>query len=406
MTTPDPHARRHTSTLGRSLLVRKVVATALAALCLHFTVITVKTLTHPSHSPLAIFRVGELLLRRPTPTKDRPAFVYEQGFPLEHGRFGSDGQQYLIVAHDPLLLRGDMVRFIDAPRYRYGRILLPGVSAASCAGQSRCIPYAILAWNLVFATMIGAIAALLAHDRKVHWGWGMVLAASGAIVCATDIATTEVCAQAFGLLGVLLATRGRVAPAAVAFACAALGRETYGLVPFGFAAAAWLERRYRDIAAYALSVVPIIGWMIYIRPRTAIPGVDVGGGVNLGFPLRGLATHVQQFIHDPAVTGGTVSALLVAVPLLIAMARHLGWLRRDHSGLALSGALFVGLGLLAVDAVWVRPGGFARGLDFLYPSLILCALARGDRFVYVLGGSTLFHSLNIVFDHILMGAPP
>jgi len=38
--------------------------------------------------------------------------------------------------------------------------------------------------------------------------------------------------------------------------------------------------------------------------------------------------------------------------------------------------------------------------------MILCSLVRGDRFVYVLGASTLLHSLNVVFDHVLVGAPP
>ena len=406
MTNQDRPAARTGAQPDRRVLVRRLWATALCALCVHLAVVAVKTVTHPSHSPLAVFRVGELISGRAEPARDRPPFVYEQGFPLEHGRFGTDGQAYLIVAHDPLLRRRDMVRYIDAPSYRYGRILLPALSAATCLGGSACIPYAILGWNLVFAAMVGGVAALLVCERGAHWGWGLVIACSGALVCATDIATTEVCAQACGLWGVWLASRGRLWPAVAAFAAAALGRETYALVPAGFAAAAALEHRWREASAFAAAAVPAVAWMQYVRPRTWLQGVEGGGGVNLGPPFGGMIALVRDFAAHPAITGSTLIALAVAVPLIIAMARHLCALGRDRSGLALSGALFVALGVVVVDAVWARPGGFARGLDFLYPSMILCSLVRGDRFVYVLGASTLLHSLNVVFDHVLVGAPP
>ncbi len=45
------------------------------------------------------------------------------------------------------------------------------------------------------------------------------------------------------------------------------------------------------------------------------------------------------------------------------------------------------------------------GLDFLYPGVVLCALARRDRVTAALALSTLLHAGNIVADHLLIPAP-
>jgi hypothetical protein len=381
---------------SRSL--RIALGTALFALCLHASVVAVKTLTHPTHSLLAVFRVGGLQAWR-------PPFVAEEGYPLETHGYGTDGQQYLYVAHDPLLRRGDMARAIDAPRYRYGRILLPALAAATCAGSSPCIPRAIVAYNLLFAAAIGALAALLVRARGASPAFGLLLASTGALVCATDIGNVELGAQAFGLLGLLLVERGRVGLAAAALACAALGRETYVLLPAGLALAAALDRRTRDAAVLSAAIVPAVLWALWLRH--ALPPDTPGGGLmNLVPPLAGVARLVVEFARDPAPTGSTVVAVAVGAPLLLMIARHLAALRTDRGGLALAAALFGVLGLCSSAQVWVRPGGFARGLDFLYPGIVLAALARRDRATALLSLSTLVQAANIVADHLVVGAPP
>jgi hypothetical protein len=377
--------------------VRVVVGAALFALALHAGVVVVKTFTHPTHSVLAVFRVGG---RQPW----RPPFVAAEGYPLETDGYGTDGQQYLYVAHDPLLRRRDMAPAIDAPRYRYGRILLPALAAATCAGSSPCIPRAILAYNLVFAATIGALAALLVRARGAHPAWGLLLASSGALVCATDVANVELAAQAFGLLGLWLYEERRLGWAALALAAAVLARETYALLPAGIALSLLLERRARDATIVAAAVTPAVAWAAYVR--LALPP-DPGGGasVNLAPPFGGIAQHVVDFARHPVVTGSTVVAVLVGAPLLAMMGRHFAALRRDRSGLALATALFAVLGLCSSAQVWLRPGGFARGLDFLYPGVVLCALARRDRATALLALSTLIQAGNIVADHLLVPAP-
>src|SRR5262245_29842713 len=101
--------------------VRLALLTALFAFLLHAGFIAVKVETHPTHSLLAVFRVGGKW-------EHRPAFVAREGYPLEVDGYGTDGQQYLFIAHDPLARGDEMRAAIDWPRYRYGRILLPGLA--------------------------------------------------------------------------------------------------------------------------------------------------------------------------------------------------------------------------------------------------------------------------------------
>ena len=51
---------------------------------------------------------------------------------------GYDGQWYHYIAHDPWFQRG-YVRFLDAPRLRYHRILIPGLANALAGGRDRYV---------------------------------------------------------------------------------------------------------------------------------------------------------------------------------------------------------------------------------------------------------------------------
>ncbi|MBL8717059.1 MAG: hypothetical protein JNL79_13745 [Myxococcales bacterium] len=389
-----------------SRALRTIVLTAIAALCLHATVVAVKSLTHPARTVLAVFRVGELH----DWTKGQPKFVLDEAYPLEKGGYGTDGQQYLFIAHDPLLRRRDVLPWIDAPRYRYGRILLPALAATTCGGSSPCIPRAILGWNLLFAAGIGALAAALVAARGGSPWFGLLLAASGGLVCTTDIAGIELSAQCCGLLGVFLLSRERRWAAACAFALAALGRETYVLVPAGFFLAEAIERRrhlfrgdtLRRLLPLALAPAPAFAWALFLR--RALPPDPHGGGLqNLAPPLFGPGRLVAEWLHQPKIDGHVVLGVLVGSPLLLMIGRHLASLRRDRSGLALAAALFGCLALVSSELVWLRPGGFARGLDFLYPGIVLSALARGDRLTALLAVSTLTQVVSIVGDHLKSG---
>ncbi|MFI5299520.1 MAG: hypothetical protein ACHREM_15630 [Polyangiales bacterium] len=444
-------------------IARVMIATAIVALLVHGSVVAIKARMDPSHSLLAIFRIGELA---PDGSTSHPSFVTDERFPLERGGHGTDGQQYLFVAHDPLALHGEMGKAIDAPRYRYGRILLPTVAFATCAARSPCIPFAILAWNLVFATSAGAAAAWLVRKRGAHPAWALVLCCSGGLICATDIAGVEVAAACFTLWAIVAYESDRIALATVAFALAGLARESHLIVAVAFVAVALRDRRTRDAAILASSALPRIAWSAWLVARGVPVGAHGGAALNFTWPFGGLAAHLVEFARAPHVTGSTLITLVVAVPLLgmmgreawvlvSTMARRHGdelWARkavmisgddvswgaeprsdapqtsprnlqelalappspahqlrsrgageggRGGEVCALATTLALLLALCASSQVWVRAGGFARAFEMVYATSVLAALQRRDRVTLVLSLSTFAHALNVMAAHFI-----
>ncbi len=182
------------------------------------------------------------------------------------------------------------------------------------------------------------------------------------------------------------------------------------LVPAGFFLAEAIEHRrhlfradtLRLLLPLSLAPAPAFAWALFLR--RALPPDQHGGGLqNLAPPLFGPGRLVAEWLHQPKIDGHVVLGVLVGGPLLLMIGRHLASVRRDRSGLALAAALFGCLALVSSEMVWLRPGGFARGLDFLYPGIVLSALARGDRLTALLAVSTLVQVVSIVGDHFGAG---
>src|SRR5579863_2553356 len=65
-----------------------------------------------------------------------PAGVEFQDTYVFAGSYGYDGQFYRVIAHDPWLQRGF---YLDSPRLRYRRILVPALAYAFALGRGRLI---------------------------------------------------------------------------------------------------------------------------------------------------------------------------------------------------------------------------------------------------------------------------
>ena len=64
---------------------------------------------------------------------------------------GYDGQFYHYIAHDPFL-RSDLQRYIDSPRLRYRRILIPVLAYALASGHAEWVDRA---YELIFLVTVG-----------------------------------------------------------------------------------------------------------------------------------------------------------------------------------------------------------------------------------------------------------
>jgi len=82
---------------------------------------------------------------------------------------GYDGQMYHYIAHDPFFQRS-FDRYVDAPRLRYRRILLPGLAYLLAIGQGRFIDAAYI--GLVLASIsLGWLARPVVRGRRQFTWW-------------------------------------------------------------------------------------------------------------------------------------------------------------------------------------------------------------------------------------------
>jgi hypothetical protein len=256
---------------------------------------------------------------------------------------GYDGQWYLGLAYDPLLLDGTASTF-DMPRYRARRPLASQLGWLLAAGQAPAIPAALLAVGLL-ASGLGCAATgrLLAGHGLSRWS-GLAFAAVPGVAVGVMFGTAEPVALGLAALGLSLAVERRMLAAGPAFAAAGLTKETY----LGFAAAVagyllvasggTLRARARQAAAVLLpGCLVLAGWWSYVAWRLPPNPTDSSGIRAFSVPFAGWVAALRaiaggRYVPDaPVGPFGAVAlvvsfGLLVAAVLLAARSRTiLGW---------------------------------------------------------------------------------
>jgi hypothetical protein len=293
---------------------------------------------------------------------------------------GYDGQWYLALAHDPLL-RQDLTRRFDNPRYRAGRPLQGWLGWLLAAGRPGAVPLGLLALGpLAVGLGCAATARILsAFGRSPAWGLGLALVPG--VWVGVAVATAEPLGLALGALGLSLVLDRRLGLAGLAFAGAALTKETY--LTFAVAAALHLlldrsaatPARLRAAAlALAPGLAALAGWWLYLVTR--VPLYPDRGWVGvLELPFTGWPRWLWVLGHYQAPTvpdaPGRGGAMLVAgCLLLIGAGLVVGLLRRSLP--ARCGLVFCGYASLLGG---VLPTQFFSTLRVLAPCCFAALLA-------------------------------
>jgi hypothetical protein len=281
---------------------------------------------------------------------------------------GYDGQWYLALAYDPLLLRQDLTRQFDNPRYRAGRPLQGWLGWLLAAGRPGAIPLGLLALGpLAVGVGCAATARILsAFGRSPAWGLGFALVPG--VWAGVALATAEPLGLALAALGLSLVLDRRVGLAGLAFAGAALTKETY----LAFAVAAGLHLLLDRSAApparlraAALALVPglaaLAGWWLYLVTRVPVypdrGWVVMTATAPLGLPFTGWPRWLWALGHfgPPTVPDGPVragAAFMAGCLLLIGAGLVVGLLGRSlpaRCGLVFGGYASLIGGLLATQ---------------------------------------------------------
>jgi hypothetical protein len=293
---------------------------------------------------------------------------------------GYDGQWFLGLAYDPLLGQRLAASF-DMPRYRAGRPLQAMAGWLLAGGRPGAIPLALLAVGpLALALGSAATGRLLAAGGRSPW-WGLGFALVPGVVVGVTFGTAEPLALALAALGLTLVLDGRPVAAGVAFAGAALTKESY--LVFAVAAAAWLvlggggsrRARFAEAVAVVAPGVVLLGlWWAYVGWRIPASVGDGHAAGAVGPPLAGWAHAIGlviggHYVPDAPV-GGLGPALLVGSLAAAAVAILVG-LRRP----TLLGRTGLLLGLYGLVLSGDLLGRFLSSMRVLAPTVFTACLA-------------------------------
>ncbi|HSN93318.1 MAG TPA: hypothetical protein VLS93_18955 [Anaeromyxobacteraceae bacterium] len=284
---------------------------------------------------------------------------------------GYDGQFFAALATDPLLLRPETPRMLDAPVYRAGRIGLPLLAWILAGGRDRAavFVYQLLSWTLgVLAVWV--VARWLEDEGDSPW-WAASLVLAGGVVSnlmgsMPDLAGTTL--MAFALWRHARGSAG-VVPSLVG---AALVRETSVIAAAAVAIAELRARRpWAAARAVGLPLLVLGAWRAYVIWRIGPDGLDVPGG-NLALPLAWLPEKLAQ-PFDLAEVLALIGLGLSFAGLPALLPRIARWtpVETTYAGLA---ALCLLLSRLNYVVSWWGYGRTVLPLAFL--SLVVAARAR------------------------------
>jgi hypothetical protein len=314
-----------------------------------------------------LFCAGEHV-NRPPEIQDR-----EYVFRGIDGYAGYDGQYYQLVAHDPLFAR-HYDRFIDTPRVRYRRILMPGLAYLLAAGQPMSIDWAYFAVCWFFLALGTYCLARVAVDEGRSPLWGFLFLVTPATLSAIERMTVDISLTALLAASLLAARRQRWLLLWLSLAGAMLAKET-GVLAI-IAVAIWLARqqKFRLAAALSSSLLPAVAWYGYVQSQTSVDYPT--SGFNFGSAFFACMTpQLDAGIVALLVRVATVAAVIA---ILWAAIRSIALAVRDrfHDLALLLCFVFAALALLLPDrAIWVEANAFTR----VYSTLLVCLIAATFR---------------------------
>jgi hypothetical protein len=289
--------------------------------------------------------------------------------------FGYDGQFYHYVAHDPLF-RHRITRYIDAPRLRYRRILLPGLAYLAAAGQAQAIDPALIGVNLLFLFAGVYWLSRYAVNRGRHAAWGLLFLTVPAVLVSLDRLTVDLALTALCVGFVLYLTEKRPRELYWILVAAALARETGILLTVAYCASLLFERRIARALVFASSAAPALAWYAFVQSHTR-PYSTADWFTR--WPLAGAIArmmHPVNYSFLPAVKWSAVVLDDCAIAgTLLAFVLSFRWTRSGYPVPAIVAGLLMTLtGLNLGTPFWADAFSFGRVFS---PLLVLLALQTG-----------------------------
>jgi hypothetical protein len=207
---------------------------------------------------------------------------FSQGDP--NGTEGYDGQFVYYIARNPQ--PAEVAPFLDAPAYRYQRILLPLMARWLALGNLAAIPWILAGLGILSQTAgTWAVGRLLTGWGISRW-YAMVYGLWVGFVLAVRLDLPEPLAYALVAGAILATVRGRPRIGWLLYGMALFAKE----VTLLFIAAQLIEdlyqRRWRSVTGMILvAVVPYCLFQIWLWSAFGQWGINSGGAMATSFEL-------------------------------------------------------------------------------------------------------------------------
>src|SRR3984893_11361557 len=278
----------------------------------------------PGHDPRDAVLIGRHFV---TQSQASSVIKLDPGYSYPAGESGYDGEFVYFIALDPVNAR----YYVDAPSYRYTRIVYPLLARALALGRPSLIPWTLLLINWL-AIGGGTLTAALWLKRRGQPPWfALAYGFYPGLLVALQRDTTEALAYGLVALGIFLwdfGGRRRIVWSALVFALAALTRETTVVFPvlYGIGALLWnppprpSPARGEGAVLIAAAVVPLL---IYKAFLVVWPGTRGDPGLLLErVPFLGLIAARDSTYWLQELWLILIPALICSVAAILALRRR------------------------------------------------------------------------------------
>jgi hypothetical protein len=283
---------------------------------------------------------------------------------------GYDGQMYHYAAHDPLLRHG-LGKFIDSPRLRYRRILLPAMAFLLAGGRQGAIDACFIASNLLFLFLGAWWVARYFVFSGLSPRWSILFVTIPAAVTSLDRLTVDLTMTALAMGFAYYAKIESRWKLYAVLVLAGLSRETGLVLIAAYCLYVLAQRRLAQAVLFSTAIVPTALWYLYVNLHT-----DEIIGSWFQMPMRGIvnwAMHPFHYQYSALVNGVilTLEYLSMAGVVMGCVLALLLWFRNPIGYLEIAMAIWTAMALCFNESFYQDALGGGRVLSALLIFLIL-----------------------------------
>jgi hypothetical protein len=339
-------------------------------------------------NPTGLARIGE---RFPA----NPHLPPEQLLVLPDKR-GNDGQQFLVLATDPLQWDPATAQAVDNPIYRGKRLLYPLLAWITGLGQPQLIVWTLGLLNVGCIASAAGLVAQWAQLEQRNPRWGLAVLALPGYWITLTLSTADLLATTLLLAAAVAWRQRRLGLMAGTLSAALLTRETALLAWAATGLTTFWERRWRWLLPLALVPLPLLGLAASLKSRFAATNDGLLATLHFGPPGLGTVQKVLQLLGlrplpGPPLVGlergfdGLCLLFWLATLIVLAATAVRGWGGR---WLRLTAALYLLPALCTSTQILARFPDYTRvWIDLSSLALLALLSARSRWLLWWVGGA-------------------